>query len=59
MVVMKAMGMESDQEVVQLIGRDPRYSLLLLPSIEVIDMYVWLWMHYDKQLINVSFTQQL
>lgn len=45
MVVMKAMGMESDQEVVQLIGRDPRYSLLLLPSIEVIDMHVWLWMH--------------
>ncbi|XP_058743797.1 DNA-directed RNA polymerase III subunit 2-like [Vicia villosa] len=34
MIVMKAMGMESDQEVVQLIGRDPRYSLLLLPSIE-------------------------
>lgn len=35
MVVMKAMGMESDQEVVQLVGRDPRYSALLLPSIEV------------------------
>ena len=35
MVVMKAMGMESDQEVVQMIGRDPRYSALLLPSIEV------------------------
>ncbi|XP_019413639.1 PREDICTED: DNA-directed RNA polymerase III subunit 2 isoform X1 [Lupinus angustifolius] len=34
MVVMKAMGMESDQEVVQMVGRDPRYSLLLLPSIE-------------------------
>ncbi|XP_059456105.1 DNA-directed RNA polymerase III subunit 2 isoform X1 [Corylus avellana] len=34
MVVMKAMGMESDQEVVQMIGRDPRYSVLLLPSIE-------------------------
>ncbi|KAK7256943.1 hypothetical protein RIF29_30558 [Crotalaria pallida] len=34
MVVMKAMGMESDQEVVQMLGRDPRYSLLLLPSIE-------------------------
>ncbi|KAI5664174.1 hypothetical protein M9H77_23497 [Catharanthus roseus] len=34
MVVMKAMGMESDQEVVQMIGRDPRYSALLLPSIE-------------------------
>ena len=36
MVVMKAMGMESDQEVVQMVGRDPRYSALLLPSIEVI-----------------------
>lgn len=34
MVVMKAMGMESDQEVVQMIGRDPRYGKLLLPSIE-------------------------
>lgn len=34
MVVMKAMGMEHDQEVVQLIGRDPRYSFLLMPSIE-------------------------
>lgn len=35
MVVLKAMGMESDQEVVQMIGRDPRYSEMLLPSIEV------------------------
>lgn len=34
MAVMKAMGMESDQEVVQMMGRDPRYSALLLPSIE-------------------------
>ncbi|EEF36800.1 DNA-directed RNA polymerase III subunit, putative [Ricinus communis] len=34
MVVIKAMGMESDQEVVQMVGRDPRYSALLLPSIE-------------------------
>ncbi|GMH28958.1 hypothetical protein Nepgr_030801 [Nepenthes gracilis] len=33
-VVMKAMGMESDQEVVQMVGRDPRYSSLLLPSVE-------------------------
>lgn len=40
MIVMKAMGMESDHEVVQMIGRDPRYGLLLLPSIEVIDMYI-------------------
>ncbi|KAF4377928.1 hypothetical protein F8388_018529 [Cannabis sativa] len=35
MVVMKAMGMQSDQEVVQMLGRDPRYSGLLMPSIEV------------------------
>ncbi|XP_027936252.1 DNA-directed RNA polymerase III subunit 2-like [Vigna unguiculata] len=34
MVVMKAMGMESDQEVIQMVGRDPQYSFLLLPSIE-------------------------
>ncbi|XP_031376042.1 DNA-directed RNA polymerase III subunit 2 isoform X1 [Punica granatum] len=34
MIVMKAMGMESDQEVVQMIGRDPRYGALLLSSIE-------------------------
>ncbi|KAJ3672618.1 hypothetical protein LUZ60_007339 [Juncus effusus] len=34
MAVMKAMGMESDQEVVQMVGRDPRYSDLLLPSIQ-------------------------
>ncbi|KAL1547602.1 DNA-directed RNA polymerase III subunit 2 [Salvia divinorum] len=34
MIVLKAMGMESDQDVVQMIGRDPRYSELLLPSIE-------------------------
>ncbi|KAF4400699.1 hypothetical protein G4B88_001254 [Cannabis sativa] len=34
MVVMKAMGMQSDQEVVQMLGRDPRYSGLLMPSIE-------------------------
>ncbi|KAM3288805.1 hypothetical protein P3S67_022235 [Capsicum chacoense] len=34
MIAMKAMGMESDQEVVQMLGRDPRFSALLLPSIE-------------------------
>ncbi|KAF6143408.1 hypothetical protein GIB67_029577 [Kingdonia uniflora] len=33
MIVMKAMGIESDQEVVQMVGRDPRYADLLLPSI--------------------------
>ncbi|PQQ19093.1 hypothetical protein Pyn_00604 [Prunus yedoensis var. nudiflora] len=34
MVVMKAMRMESDQEVVQIVGRDPRYAALLMPSME-------------------------
>ncbi|XP_047167045.1 DNA-directed RNA polymerase III subunit 2 isoform X1 [Vigna umbellata] len=34
MVVIKAMGMESDQEVTQMLGRDPRYSYLLLASFE-------------------------
>nr|CAD1831044.1 unnamed protein product [Ananas comosus var. bracteatus] len=34
LVIMKAMGMESDQEVVQMIGRDPRYGSLLLPSLQ-------------------------
>ncbi|KAF5742469.1 DNA-directed RNA polymerase isoform 1 [Tripterygium wilfordii] len=34
MAIMKAMGMESDQEVVQMIGRDPRFGALLLPSME-------------------------
>ncbi|KAL4563722.1 hypothetical protein LXL04_027767 [Taraxacum kok-saghyz] len=34
MVVMKAMGMETDQEVVQMLGRDPQYAALLLPSME-------------------------
>lgn len=43
MIVMKAMGMESDQEVIQMLGRDPRYSLILLPSIEVIDIHTWLY----------------
>lgn len=34
MVALKAMGMESDQEVVQMVGNDFRLGLLLLPSIE-------------------------
>ncbi|KAJ0100863.1 hypothetical protein Patl1_05664 [Pistacia atlantica] len=34
-VIMKALGMEIVQEVVQMVGRDPRFSALLLPSIEV------------------------
>ncbi|KAF5764572.1 putative DNA-directed RNA polymerase [Helianthus annuus] len=37
MLVLKAMGMQSDQEVVQMLGRDPQYANLLLPSIEESD----------------------
>uniref|UniRef100_A0A453NIC1 DNA-directed RNA polymerase n=1 Tax=Aegilops tauschii subsp. strangulata TaxID=200361 RepID=A0A453NIC1_AEGTS len=33
-VVMKAMGIETDQEVVQMVGRDPRYGDLLYLSIQ-------------------------
>ncbi|KAJ6797280.1 DNA-directed RNA polymerase III subunit 2 [Iris pallida] len=34
LIIMRAMGMESDQEIVQMLGRDPRYGTLLLPSIQ-------------------------
>ncbi|KAK3155785.1 hypothetical protein QOZ80_2AG0098620 [Eleusine coracana subsp. coracana] len=34
MVVMKALGMETDQEVMQMVGRDPRYGDLLFSSIQ-------------------------
>ncbi|MBA0616654.1 hypothetical protein Godav_026156, partial [Gossypium davidsonii] len=40
MVVMKAMGMESDQEVMQMVGADPCYSALLLPSIEELGAFL-------------------
>ncbi|MCO5550846.1 hypothetical protein L7F22_004339 [Adiantum nelumboides] len=33
-VVFKGMGMESDQEIVQLVGRDPRYAGILAPSLQ-------------------------
>ncbi len=33
-VVMKAMGIESDQEIVQLVGQDPAYASLLAPTLE-------------------------
>ncbi|GJM89953.1 hypothetical protein PR202_ga06184 [Eleusine coracana subsp. coracana] len=36
MVVMKALGMETDQEVMQMVGRDPRYGDLLFSSIQVV-----------------------
>lgn len=32
---MKAMGMESDQEIVQMVGRDPKYAGILNPSLQV------------------------
>ena len=54
MVVMKAMGMQSDQEVVQMIGRDPRYGSLLLPSIEVILIDLF-WTSYFMQVLRASF----
>ena len=31
---MKAMGIESDQEIVQLVGQDPAYASLLAPTLE-------------------------
>ncbi|KAH0469211.1 hypothetical protein IEQ34_002443 [Dendrobium chrysotoxum] len=34
MIIMKAMGMENDQEVMQMLGRDPKYGFLLLPSMQ-------------------------
>lgn len=34
MVVLKAMGMASDQEIVQMVGMDPTYADLLAPSIQ-------------------------
>lgn len=52
MVVMKAMGMESDQEVTQMVGRDPRYSFLLLPSIEVINVHTCYVKFYDASIHN-------
>ncbi|KAI0527193.1 hypothetical protein KFK09_002792 [Dendrobium nobile] len=34
MIIMKAMGMENDQEVMQMLGRDPKYGFLLFPSMQ-------------------------
>lgn len=34
MMIMKAMGMENDQDVVLMLGRDPKYASLLLPSVQ-------------------------
>ena len=34
MIVLKAMGLESDQEAVQLVGPDPAYASLLAPSLQ-------------------------
>jgi DNA-directed RNA polymerase beta subunit len=33
-IVLKAMGMASDQEIVQMVGTDPTYADLLAPSIQ-------------------------
>lgn len=32
------MGMESDQEIVQMVGRDPKYAGILNPSLQVYDL---------------------
>ncbi|KAJ7536311.1 hypothetical protein O6H91_12G064000 [Diphasiastrum complanatum] len=32
--VLKAMGMESDQEIVQIVGRDPKFAGILAPSMQ-------------------------
>lgn len=34
--VLKAMGVTSDQEIVQMVGRDPKLADLLAPSIQVL-----------------------
>ena len=34
MIVLKAMGFESDQEVVQMIGAEPAYATLLSPTLQ-------------------------
>ncbi|PKA51483.1 DNA-directed RNA polymerase II subunit RPB2 [Apostasia shenzhenica] len=34
MIIMKALGMENDQEVVQMLGRDPKYGSLIFPSLQ-------------------------
>jgi len=52
MVVMKAMGMQSDQEVTQMVGRDPRYSYLLLPSFEVIIVHTCYFKCYGTSIHN-------
>ncbi|KAG0468458.1 hypothetical protein HPP92_017786, partial [Vanilla planifolia] len=34
MIIMKALGVENDQEVVQMLGRNPKYGSLLFPSLQ-------------------------
>ena len=34
MVVMRAMGVESDQEAVALVGREPQFANLLMPTMQ-------------------------
>ncbi|XP_020576393.1 DNA-directed RNA polymerase III subunit 2 isoform X2 [Phalaenopsis equestris] len=38
MIIMKAMGLENDQEVVQMLGRDPIYGSLLFLSIQLANL---------------------
>lgn len=38
------MGMESDQEIVQMVGRDPKYAGILNPSLQVY------YLLYESQL---------
>jgi DNA-directed RNA polymerase III subunit RPC2 len=50
-VVMKAMGAESDQEVVSLVGSEEALANLLLPTLQVRGAFAWLtgpsgcWLH--------------
>lgn len=54
---MKAMGIETDQEVVQMVGRDPRYGDLLYLSIQVTYYFYFvallLWLYYNDDPLTV------
>jgi DNA-directed RNA polymerase beta subunit len=47
-VVMKAMGAESDQEVVSLVGSEEALANLLLPTLQV-GVCLWVWGERGKQ----------
>lgn len=44
------MGMESDQEIVQMVGRDPKYAGILNPSLQVSYLLheSWLKVHMEE-----------